>query len=211
MTISLGVIETIGLTSAIHAADAACKAAGVQLTSYRKVGSGLVSIYLQGEISAVKAAVDSGLEALAQQASQATSTVMARPDPSVLAMLENGALDKGNPNDGGQDQGSTGPGDVPPEPSTPAAEVLPKKESGSPEDESSAQADSSISPESTVAPEQMVAPESTADNQRSAERKAVTEDASPEGAKPAKTAARRQSAARREKSTNSTSTRGSKQ
>ncbi|PSU08043.1 BMC domain-containing protein [Photobacterium ganghwense] len=89
MTISLGVIETIGLTAAIHAADAACKAAGVSLTGYRKVGSGLVSIYLQGEISAVKVAVDSGVKAIVNQTDVTAAIVMARPDPSVLAMLEN--------------------------------------------------------------------------------------------------------------------------
>lgn len=89
MTISLGVIETIGLTAAIHAADAACKAAGVSLTGYRKVGSGLVSIYLQGEISAVKVAVDSGVKAIENQTDVTAAIVMARPDPSVLAMLEN--------------------------------------------------------------------------------------------------------------------------
>lgn len=41
---SLGVIETRGLTAAIHAADAACKAASVEIIGYRKIGSGLVSI-----------------------------------------------------------------------------------------------------------------------------------------------------------------------
>ena len=62
MTISLGVIETVGLTRAIQAADAACKAAGVNLTGYRKAGAGLVSVYFEGEISAVTAAVECGLD-----------------------------------------------------------------------------------------------------------------------------------------------------
>ncbi|MFR2697552.1 MAG: BMC domain-containing protein, partial [Proteus mirabilis] len=50
---SLGVIETRGLTAAIQAADAACKAASVEIIGYRKIGSGLVSVCFQGEISAV--------------------------------------------------------------------------------------------------------------------------------------------------------------
>ncbi|OAN13246.1 hypothetical protein A3K86_16450 [Photobacterium jeanii] len=92
MTISLGVIETVGLTSAIHAADAACKAAGVHLTGYRKAGSGLVSVYFEGEISAVNAAVECGLDAIRDQVTECMSLVMARPDSSVLAMLAHGPL-----------------------------------------------------------------------------------------------------------------------
>ena len=92
MTISLGVIETVGLTAAIHAADAACKAAGVSLTGYRKAGSGLVSVYFEGEISAVKAAVDSGLDAICEQSANNMALVMARPDSSVLAMLAHGPM-----------------------------------------------------------------------------------------------------------------------
>lgn len=87
MTISLGVIETIGLTRAIQAADAACKAAGVTFTGYRKAGAGLVSIYLEGEISAVSAAVASGLAVIHASAPESRSLVMACPDRSVLAML----------------------------------------------------------------------------------------------------------------------------
>lgn len=90
MTISLGVIETVGLTRAIQAADAACKAAGVNLTGYRKAGAGLVSVYFEGEISAVTAAVECGLDVIRHQAEDSMSLVMARPDNSVLAMLANG-------------------------------------------------------------------------------------------------------------------------
>lgn len=50
---SLGVIETRGLVAAIQAVDAACKAAGVTCIGYRKVGSGLVTVCFDGEISAV--------------------------------------------------------------------------------------------------------------------------------------------------------------
>ncbi|MCD9541063.1 BMC domain-containing protein [Photobacterium carnosum] len=94
MTVSLGVIETIGLTAAIHAADAACKAAGVHLTGYRKAGSGLVSVYFEGEISAVMVAVDSGVDAIRDSAELCMSLVMARPDTSVLTMLTQGCLSK---------------------------------------------------------------------------------------------------------------------
>lgn len=55
---SLGVIETRGLVAAIQAVDAACKAAGVSCIGYRKVGSGLVSVCFEGEISAVYTAIE---------------------------------------------------------------------------------------------------------------------------------------------------------
>lgn len=92
MTQSFGVIETIGLTAATHAADAACKAADVRLTGYRKVGAGLVSVYFEGEVSAVKVAVESGVHAIRSDSEQYMSLVIARPDSSVLEMLRQGGV-----------------------------------------------------------------------------------------------------------------------
>ncbi|MBI6528209.1 BMC domain-containing protein [Proteus vulgaris] len=84
---SLGVIETRGLTAAIQAADAACKAANVEIIGYRKVGSGLVSVCFQGEISAVKTAVDHGVDVVSQKELVIGSLVIARPEPSVITKL----------------------------------------------------------------------------------------------------------------------------
>lgn len=84
---SLGVIETRGLTAAIQAADAACKAANVEIIGYRKVGSGLVSVCFQGEISAVKTAVDHGVDVVSQKELVIGSLVIARPEPSVISKL----------------------------------------------------------------------------------------------------------------------------
>ncbi|QCJ71440.1 ethanolamine utilization protein [Providencia heimbachae] len=84
---SLGVIETRGLTSAIQAADAACKAASVEIVGYRKIGSGLVSVYFQGEISAMRTAVDHGIEVIANQQLLVGSLVIARPEPCVITKL----------------------------------------------------------------------------------------------------------------------------
>lgn len=58
---SLGVIETRGLVAAIQAVDAACKAAGVTCIGYRKVGSGLVTVCFDGEISAVYTTIERGI------------------------------------------------------------------------------------------------------------------------------------------------------
>ncbi|MDV5226121.1 BMC domain-containing protein [Providencia rettgeri] len=84
---SLGVIETKGLTSAIKAADAACKATSVEIVGYRKIGSGLVSVCFQGEISAVRTAVDHGIEVLSQSQLLIGSLVIARPESSVINKL----------------------------------------------------------------------------------------------------------------------------
>ncbi|HHE6468996.1 TPA: BMC domain-containing protein [Providencia rettgeri] len=97
---SLGVIETRGLTSAIQAADAACKAASVEIVGYRKIGSGLVSVCFQGEISAVRTAVDHGIEVIANSQLLVGSLVIARPEESVISKLltvksKKGELEKG--------------------------------------------------------------------------------------------------------------------
>ena len=84
---SLGVIETRGLTAAIQAADAACKAANVEIIGYRKVGSGLVSVCFQGEISAVKTAIDHGVDVVSQKELVIGSLVIARPELSVITKL----------------------------------------------------------------------------------------------------------------------------
>ena len=60
---ALGMIETRGLTAAIEAADAMVKAAEVTLIGTEKIGSGLVSVMVRGDVGAVKAAVESGTAA----------------------------------------------------------------------------------------------------------------------------------------------------
>ena len=57
---ALGMVETKGLVGAVEAADAMVKAANVSLVGYEKIGSGLVTVMVRGEVGAVKAAVDAG-------------------------------------------------------------------------------------------------------------------------------------------------------
>ncbi|MFH1453787.1 MAG: ethanolamine utilization microcompartment protein EutM [Armatimonadota bacterium] len=57
---ALGMVETRGLTAAVEAADAMVKAANVKLVSYEKVGSGLVTVLVRGDVAAVRAATDAG-------------------------------------------------------------------------------------------------------------------------------------------------------
>ncbi len=57
---ALGMIETRGLVASIEAADAMLKAATVVLVGPEKIGSGLVSVMVRGDVGAVKAAVEAG-------------------------------------------------------------------------------------------------------------------------------------------------------
>lgn len=60
---ALGMVETRGLVGAIEAADAMVKAANVALVGYEKIGSGLVTVMVRGDVGAVKAATDAGAAA----------------------------------------------------------------------------------------------------------------------------------------------------
>ena len=85
---ALGMIETRGLTAAIEAADAMVKAASVQLEGYEKIGSGVVTGMVRGDVGAGKAAVEAGACA-AQNVGEVVSThVIPRPHNSVNTLLE---------------------------------------------------------------------------------------------------------------------------
>ena len=60
MKLALGMVETRGLVAAIEAADAMVKAANVTLVGSEKIGSGLVSVMVRGDVGAVKSAVEAG-------------------------------------------------------------------------------------------------------------------------------------------------------
>lgn len=60
---ALGMIETKGLIGSVEAADAMVKAANVVFVGYEKIGSGLVTVMVRGDVGAVKAAVDAGAAA----------------------------------------------------------------------------------------------------------------------------------------------------
>ncbi|NIF30780.1 BMC domain-containing protein [Enterobacter sp. Cy-643] len=84
---SLGVIETRGLVAAVQAVDAACKSAGVTYFGCRKVGSGLVSVCFEGEISAIHTAIERGVAVAELIDPQVKSLTIARPERSVVEAL----------------------------------------------------------------------------------------------------------------------------
>jgi len=60
---ALGMIETRGMVACVEAADAAVKAANVQIVGYEKIGSGLVTILFRGDVAACRASCDAGAAA----------------------------------------------------------------------------------------------------------------------------------------------------
>lgn len=84
---ALGMVETRGLVGSIEAADAMLKAANVSLVGYEKIGSGLVTVMVRGDVGAVKAATDAGVAA-AQKVGEVVSThVIPRPHAEVELIL----------------------------------------------------------------------------------------------------------------------------
>lgn len=84
---ALGMIETRGLVAAIEAADAMLKAAHVELVGTEKIGSGLVSVMVCGDVGAVKAAVEAGSARAATLGEIIATHVIPRPHGDVEKIL----------------------------------------------------------------------------------------------------------------------------
>jgi ethanolamine utilization protein EutM len=84
---ALGMIETRGLVASIEAADAMVKAANVTLIGTEKIGSGLVTVMVRGDVGAVKAAVEAGGAAAARLGEVVATHVIPRPHSDVEKIL----------------------------------------------------------------------------------------------------------------------------
>ncbi|WP_371379863.1 ethanolamine utilization microcompartment protein EutM [Sporomusa aerivorans] len=84
---ALGMVETKGLVGAIEAADAMVKAANVVLVGYEKIGSGLVTVMVRGDVGAVKAATDSGAAAAQRVGELVSIHVIPRPHADIEKIL----------------------------------------------------------------------------------------------------------------------------
>ena len=87
---ALGMLETKGLVGAIEAADAMTKSANVTLMGYEKIGSGLVTVMVRGDVGAVKAAVDAGACAAEKVGEIVAQHVIPRPHTDVEKILPKG-------------------------------------------------------------------------------------------------------------------------
>ena len=91
---ALGLIETYGYIGAIEAADTAVKAAYVELSAVEKVKGGLVTVQLLGDVGAVKAAVDAGVQKCKALGVYVSSHVIARPDSELYKIVPNLSSDE---------------------------------------------------------------------------------------------------------------------
>lgn len=84
---ALGMVETRGLVAAIEAADAMLKAANVDLVGTEKIGSGLVSVMVRGDVGAVKSAVEAGAASASRLGELVATHVIPRPHNDVEKIL----------------------------------------------------------------------------------------------------------------------------
>ncbi len=84
---ALGMVETKGFVTAVEASDAMLKAANVRLVGYEKVGRGYVTIYVKGDVAAVKQATDAGSAAATKVGEIVSVHVIARPHDELANML----------------------------------------------------------------------------------------------------------------------------
>jgi len=87
---ALGMLETKGLVCLIEGVDAMLKAANVQMVGWEKVGSGLVTAFVVGDVAAVKAAIDAGASAAGKIGEVVSVQVIPRPHEELAAVLPKG-------------------------------------------------------------------------------------------------------------------------
>src|SRR6476469_10163226 len=84
---ALGIIHTKGLVPLIEASDAMLKAANVTLLGWQKIGSGMVTAFVSGDVAAVKAAVDAGAAAAGRVGEVVGVQVIPRPHEDLGSVL----------------------------------------------------------------------------------------------------------------------------
>ena len=99
MSEAIGMVETVGLTGAVEAADAMSKAANVTLLGWDRVGSGLVTVFCEGDVAAVKSAIDAGSQAASKVSEVHSVHVIPRPHAELGAILP--SREEGKSEEGG--------------------------------------------------------------------------------------------------------------
>lgn len=84
---ALGMIETKGFVCMLEAVDTMLKAANVEMVGWDKVGSGLVTSFIVGDVGAVKAAIDAGAQAASKLGEVVSVEVIPRPHEELTSVL----------------------------------------------------------------------------------------------------------------------------
>lgn len=92
---ALGMVETRGLVASIEAADAMVKNSHVSLVAQEEIGGGYITVYIRGEIGAVRSAVDAGAAAAKRAGDLVAVHVIARPHEAVEKLLPSGLVSSG--------------------------------------------------------------------------------------------------------------------
>ncbi len=87
---AVGMIETRGLTALIEASDAMLKSASVTLLGYEKIGKGMVTAFVKGDVAAVKAATDAGAHAGSRVGEVVSVHVIPRPHDDLSNLIPAG-------------------------------------------------------------------------------------------------------------------------
>ena len=101
MTEALGMIECRSFPAVVEAADAAVKAAKVELVTYEKTGGGYVSVIVRGDVAAVKAAIEAGARGAERVGELVSTHVIPRPHVNIDLVLPLGRRDKAKSESGG--------------------------------------------------------------------------------------------------------------
>jgi ethanolamine utilization protein EutM len=112
---ALGMVETKGFVGAVEAADAMVKAANVTLIGKEYIGAGYVTIFVRGDVGAVKAATDAGAAAARRVGELISVHVIPRPHGEVERVLPRNGRTGYSPDEraigGGGSAGALGEGD----------------------------------------------------------------------------------------------------
>lgn len=113
---ALGMVETKGFVGAVEAADAMVKAANVTLLGKEYIGAGYVTIFVRGDVGAVKAATDAGAAAARRVGELISVHVIPRPHTEVERVLPTNGRTGYSPDEralqgGGSSAGQLGEGD----------------------------------------------------------------------------------------------------
>ncbi len=88
---AIGILETKGFAPLVLGADAAVKSANVELVEWRQVGSGYVSFVVEGDVAAVRSAIEAANEAASRVGEVMSQLVIPRPDESIEGTFNRGA------------------------------------------------------------------------------------------------------------------------
>ncbi len=84
---ALGLIEMLGFVGVAEAADAATKAAAIELSAVEKIEGGMISIRFLGDVGAVQAAVEAGVQAAQQVGTLVAHRVIPNPHEDLVRVF----------------------------------------------------------------------------------------------------------------------------